>query len=529
MPNSIKRLTLLAGLFLSASFLAAKDAPFQILPWNGYKAALSLTYDDGDPIHLDFAIPEMNKRNLRGTFYLITGKMDRLDEWKKAFQAGQEIGNHTVTHRHTSELSPADERTEVESAKAALEKLTGQPVLTFAYPYVEESPGIKKWVAANDFIARGGGQNNNYLTPDMNPDWYDIPSQATQTVYAGETYKNWVDTDLSAGAWTVLMIHAIEGSNWYQPIKKKTYLDFLDYLVKKRKDLWIAPFVEVGAYWKAQKVLEAAEPVRVGTTTVVKWDKIPRFPAGVKLKLDIEGEGLKVAQGGQALKADPPGVYEISFDAGELTLENALWKPAAAAARSPIQPPAAVIDSSTVVAAPDQAVLKVDDFESASPSYGSGWWSGCDAAGVTKLSPIPFAPLPGGSPKSPGHCAGMKGHIGPAQAPWPWALLALALDASGKPIDLTAYKALRFYTRGDGKSHTVALTKAAVTDYCDYQANFVSPADWTQVTLPFDGFHQASWGKQLEKKFNDVTKITYTPGVADSDFDFKIDDVELLK
>jgi|GEM_PF-1378734 len=509
---------------------SAKKVPFQVVPWNGYKAALSLTYDDGDPIHLDLVIPEMEKRNLRGTFYLITGKLDRLDEWKKAFLAGQEIGNHTVTHRHATELTPADEKNEVEQAKATLEKLTGSPVVTFAYPFVEESPGIKKWVEVDNFIARGGFGSTYYLTPDMNPDWYDIPGQATMTMYAYETYKNWVDQDLASGAWTVMMIHAIEGSNWYQPIPKKTYLRFLDYLVQNNKDLWIAPFREVGGYWRAEKVLEQAEPVKNGTQTTIKWEMPVNFSAGVVLKIKIAGTGLSVFQEGQEVKPLAESVYPISFDAKELTLVNADWK--AQALASPVTPVAAkpaVIDAQTISAAPDKAVLKLDDFESASPLYGASWWEGCDSTGVTKLSPMPFAALPSGSPVSPGDCAGLKGHLGPQQAPWPWAVPALGLDAAGKPFDLTSYRALRFYTKGDGKTHSVALNKASVGDYCDFQATFVSPAEWTQVTIPFNGFAQASWGKQLDKKFNDVVKLTFSPGAVDPDFDFKIDDVELVK
>ncbi len=123
----------------------------------------------------------------------------------------------------------------------------------------------------------------------------------------------------------------------------------------------------------------------------------------------------------------------------------------------------------------------------------------------------------------------MKGHMGPMQAPWPWALLSLNLSEGGTPVDLSAYQSIRFYSQGDGKTHAVALNKAAVSDYCDYQAEFSSPADWTQVTLPFSDFKQANWGKQVEKKFNDVTKLTFSPGASDSDFDFKIDDLELLK
>ena len=212
--------------------LSAKDVPFEVLPWNGYKAALSLTYDDGDPCHLDVAIPEMAKRKLRGTFYLIAGKLDRPDDWKKAAIFDQEIGNHTMTHSHVNELKPDDEKNEVVEAKDKLQRLCGVPVLTLAYPYVEISPGLRKWVEAENFAARGGG-GNAYLTPDMEPDWFNLPSQATMTAFAYETYKNWVDQDLSSGAWTVLMIHAIEPSNWYQPITRETYTKLLDYLVEK--------------------------------------------------------------------------------------------------------------------------------------------------------------------------------------------------------------------------------------------------------------------------------------------------------
>src|SRR5208282_4951521 len=100
------------GLFFFTLLLpglaSANEKPFQVLTWNGYKAAFSLTYDDGDPIHLDVAVPEMAKRNLRGTFFLIAGKLDRVEDWKKILASGQEIGNHTVTHRHTAYLTPAD-------------------------------------------------------------------------------------------------------------------------------------------------------------------------------------------------------------------------------------------------------------------------------------------------------------------------------------------------------------------------------------------------------------------------------------
>ncbi len=529
----LKNLPVWSSLFLLAAPLWSKDVPFQVVPWNGYKAAISLTYDDGDPIHLELVAPEMAKRHLRGTFFLITGKLDPLvvKEWKKLLVDGQEIGNHTVTHRHVADLTPADEQNEVARAKSTLERDFGVPVLTFAYPFGEESPGLLKWVEAEDFMARGVGGASYDMTPDTEPDWYNIPCQATMTAYAFDTYKNWMDQDLAAGAWAVFVIHGVEGTPWgWQPIPKATFLKILDYLVQNQKDIWIAPFSEVGAYWRAEKVLEKARPQKSGSLTTLKWDKPANFPAGVVLKLSIQGEGLKVSQAGKPVEPLSAGIYPVSFDAGELTLENAVWVPEVShAAKTPAASNALVFDGGSIMTAPAKDVLKVDDFESGSPAFGGTWWEGCDANGVTKLSPVPFAVLQGGSPLSPGHCAGMKGHMGPQQAPWPWAVLSLNLDAGGRPVDLSAYRALRFYTQGDGKAHTVALNKASVRDYADFQANFTSPAAWAQVTVPFSDFAQANWGKRLEKKFNDVLKLTFSPGTTDPDFDFKIDDVEFVK
>jgi len=90
--------------FFSAAAVLPAEIPFTVLPWNGYKAAVSLTYDDGDPIHLDLVIPEMKKRGMTGTFFLISDKIQRIEDWKKAAKSGMEIGNHSAGHRHLKEL-----------------------------------------------------------------------------------------------------------------------------------------------------------------------------------------------------------------------------------------------------------------------------------------------------------------------------------------------------------------------------------------------------------------------------------------
>jgi len=101
------------------------------------------------------------------------------------------------------------------------------------------------------------------------------------------------------------------------------------------------------------KTLEKAEPQKDGTKTILRWEKPANFPKGVKVKLSIQGDGLKVSQKGNDLKPVAKDIYAVSFDAGELTLQNVTWKPATAGASTkPIESKAPVIDSKSIVAAP---------------------------------------------------------------------------------------------------------------------------------------------------------------------------------
>ena len=113
----------------------------------------------------------------------------------------------------------------------------------------------------------------------------------------------------------------------YQPIPKKTYLLLLDYLVQNQKNIWIAPFGEIGSYWRAEKTLEQSEPQRDGGATKFNWVIPSNFPKGVTLKVKIEGKNLMVSQGDQEIKPLSHNIYPVAFDMKELTLKNVDWVP----------------------------------------------------------------------------------------------------------------------------------------------------------------------------------------------------------
>lgn len=71
-------------------------------------------------------------------------------ELRELARAGVELGAHSRTHARLTRLAPAELEEEVRGARAALELGLGRPVTTFAYPYGDQGPDVRR------AAARGG-------------------------------------------------------------------------------------------------------------------------------------------------------------------------------------------------------------------------------------------------------------------------------------------------------------------------------------------------------------------------------------
>jgi hypothetical protein len=154
---------------------------------------------------------------------------------------------------------------------------------------------------------------------------------------------------------------------------------------------------------------------------------------------------------------------------------------------------------------------------------GGTWRSEFDQNGLgTTLSPFPLAITRDGSQNA----LHVSGHFGKSQAPWPYA----SLVAMFPKADLTAFGAIRFRARGDGKKYSVVMIRDAVRDHATHRAEFVAGREWVRVELPFSTFQQPDWGKRVVPGWYDVTGIAFTPSAQfnDEDFDLWVDDVELV-
>jgi peptidoglycan/xylan/chitin deacetylase (PgdA/CDA1 family) len=297
--------------------LPSQSVELKVLPWNGSRGAVSFTFDDGDPSQLSVAIPELDRRKLRATFFLITSQMGGGGAWKKAAAAGHEMASHSATHRNPAQFKPEEEEAEVVGAAKSLEQAFGHPACSFAYPFCAVTPGLRGRIEKVHILARGG--SGNPIPSEGEPDWLNLPSQATTTEGKLETYQGWIDTALEKGAWSVFMIHGLEGSG-YTPIKKETFSGILDHL--KNKDLWIAPFGETGAYLRAQKIFEKVKGGPSAGGAKWEWKVPPVFPKGVLLKVRVDAATQELVQKDVAIRPDAKGFCSFRFDEGSVTLRT---------------------------------------------------------------------------------------------------------------------------------------------------------------------------------------------------------------
>lgn len=108
-----------------------------------------LTFDDGWRDGLTVVAPLLGRLEIPATFYVcpgqwaaqhvdVTGPAGRLLDEREAHslvQAGMELGSHTMSHPDLRLLDDDALAAELSDSKAAIERLTGRPCRTLAYPF----------------------------------------------------------------------------------------------------------------------------------------------------------------------------------------------------------------------------------------------------------------------------------------------------------------------------------------------------------------------------------------------------------
>lgn len=282
----------------------------KVINWAGFTGAVSYTFDDSNSSQLD-NFPAINALGVPMSWYLLTSKTESAScIWKQAIKSGHEIGNHTDTHPEIASESDIDKCT------AFIQHHFGITPLTIAAPY-----GDLSYVDPSKprFLFNRGVWGGSIAPYDDTVDPYNLLCTTPETNATASDLTNIVNTARSAGNWQILLFHGFNGGTDtpYHPLDVDQFIANVKE-VKAWGDMWMDSVINIGSYWLAQMLFSSLTPTISGRNIEYQWKLPAHFPSGKSLRVTVTGGTLK--QNNKVLKWDSHGYYEISLDAGSLTI-----------------------------------------------------------------------------------------------------------------------------------------------------------------------------------------------------------------
>ena len=233
--------------------------------WKGKKAAVVITYDDAINEHLDNAVPVLDSLGLKATFYITafsTSMQTRLNDWKKLAAKGYELGNHTLYHPCMGgkgrEWVPKDYDLnnytvkrivdETRMTNVFLQALDGKTKRTFAFTCGDMKVGDSSFIDGmkNDFVAARAVRNEMHKINEV--DLYNVDCYVVNNNTADQMIE-WVQQATATNSLLVILFHGVGGGNGLN-VEVAEHRKFLSYLKQHKKDIWIAPMIDVAEHIK---------------------------------------------------------------------------------------------------------------------------------------------------------------------------------------------------------------------------------------------------------------------------------------
>ena len=117
-----------------------------------------ITFDDGYEDNYTAAFPILMRQRMRGTFFVVTGKMEQPGylKWRQAGEmigGGMEIGSHTVHHYTLNEINLKELERELLASRIMLENNLQGSAPIFANPFGETAPAVVELLGRTGYQA----------------------------------------------------------------------------------------------------------------------------------------------------------------------------------------------------------------------------------------------------------------------------------------------------------------------------------------------------------------------------------------
>lgn len=282
----------------------------KVINWAGFKGAVTYTFDDANSSQIAH-YAELQALNVHLTFYLQTGKSDAANPiWAQAVTDGHELGNHTKSHQNTGTAEDIDAATDFIKTKFNVTPWT------MAAPYGDSSYVA---LAQGKFIINRG-VSNALIAPNGNSNPFNLPCFIPNEGAPAADFNAQIDSAANSGGWRVVLVHGFTGGtdSAYQPVDIAQFTEGVEHA--KSAGMWIDSMVNVGSYWLGQKAVSTVQPTVSGKDQTYTWTLPEPFPPGRCLRITVDGGTVK--QDGKTLEWDSHGYYEISLDAGSVTISS---------------------------------------------------------------------------------------------------------------------------------------------------------------------------------------------------------------
>jgi len=236
------------------------------------QGAVSLTYDDGLPVHYTRVAPLLQQHGLFATFYPMVQSDLRLhpENWRQLAAAGHELGNHTLFHpcRQRSpdpfpwldrrydlkQYTPAHLRAELEVANLVLSLLDGRQERTYAYTCCDATIGSGATeqplepLLADLFIAARGELMNKIVHPKDGINLFNIGCIHIDGLSLEELIRL-VEQARTSSGWAVLMMHGVGADTHDLYLDAEVHKRFIGWLARQQ-GIWTAPVRTIVHYIK---------------------------------------------------------------------------------------------------------------------------------------------------------------------------------------------------------------------------------------------------------------------------------------
>lgn len=334
----MKKAMLLSILFcVGLSSLSQTTLPqYEIAKWfDDKKAAVSVNFDDNLPGQFSTALPILNAKGIKATFFVITGNAGL--QWallQSAVDVGHEVGSHSASHPNDLNfpalLQPQKE-VEIEkelknSYDAIMANLTGQTSLSVSWPFGKGGGGndsiVRRVAKKYYFAARNttaGTVNGDAYTHFQNS-WYNAPGrdyylQSGGVLMTSSTTKanigNCISEIIKLNGWFSPYYHAVNQTGGYNNVTTEVFQQHMDTIASQSTDLWITTFGNASKYHRERN--------EGGATLTVVAEDASTWTLNLTDNLDnnIYNQPLTVL-----LKEPPFGVQSIRQNSKDIAFEK---------------------------------------------------------------------------------------------------------------------------------------------------------------------------------------------------------------